>query len=159
MRWLASIYYGAMRRITKTSEGLRQLRKRCCRCGIHFFTSQSNRKRKDLRCPFGCRKERERETSNKRGLAHYRTPKGRQAKFELNRNRSLLSEQALTMDKATCPLEFTIPIELLRYVVLLVQLSGQPQVPRSEIESTAKEMLNWVRMMILRQRRLQDRGG
>jgi hypothetical protein len=67
---------------------LRQLRKRCCRCGIHFFTSESNRRRTDLMCPFGCREERVRERGNERGCRHYRTPRGRRTKAELNRKRS-----------------------------------------------------------------------
>lgn len=217
------MYYKVLRHITRTVGETRRVRKRCCRCGIHFFTSWSNRKRKDLMCPFGCRKEREREQGNKRGIKHYRTPKGRQKKSERNRKRSLLSKQmpkvenggvlqerdlmkgaaqgvptpvtqmtvALTSPAPPSPSKLStgaksceretssvpavsnsnaeknidpsspslLSAEVFQYISLLLQLSRGADVPRNELEAILKEMLDWAWMTILRQRRLQDRGG
>jgi len=61
---------------------------RCRYCGIRFLTHPCNACRRDLHCPFGCRKEHRRQCANRRSAEHYRTPKGRKHKKARNGQRS-----------------------------------------------------------------------
>jgi len=61
---------------------------RCCRCGIRFFTHPRNARRRNLRCPFGCRQHHRRQRGNERSRKHYQTAKGRENKQRLNGQRS-----------------------------------------------------------------------
>ncbi|MFO7957374.1 MAG: hypothetical protein R6X33_09765, partial [Candidatus Brocadiia bacterium] len=45
--------------------------------------------RRDLRCPFGCRKHHRRQSSNQRSAAYYRTAAGKRKKKRLNGRRQL----------------------------------------------------------------------
>lgn len=57
---------------------------RCVHCGIRFLTDYRNPHRKDLRCPFGCRRCHEREASNRRAAEYRQTPRGKRTRHELN---------------------------------------------------------------------------
>ena len=61
---------------------------RCRYCGIRFLTHPCNARRRDLHCPFGCRKEHRRQCANRRGAKHYQTAKGRRNKKARNGQRS-----------------------------------------------------------------------
>lgn len=61
---------------------------RCRYCGIRFLTHPCNARRRNLHCPFGCRKEHRRQCANRRSAKHYRTPKGRKNKKARNGQRS-----------------------------------------------------------------------
>jgi hypothetical protein len=61
---------------------------RCRYCGIRFLTHPCNARRRDLLCPFGCRKEHRRQSANRRSAEHYQTPKGRKNKKARNGQRS-----------------------------------------------------------------------
>lgn len=65
----------------------------CSHCGIRFLTHPRNARRRNLRCPFGCRQHDRRQRSRQRSTAYYQTAEGRQKKKRLNarRNRNLLS--------------------------------------------------------------------
>lgn len=56
----------------------------CVHCGIRFLADYRNPNRKDLRCPFGCRRCHEREASNRRAAKWRRTPLGKRIRHELN---------------------------------------------------------------------------
>lgn len=60
----------------------------CCHCGIRFLTHPRNARRRNLRCPFGCRRYHRRHRGNERSRKHYGTPKGRRNKKLLNGKRS-----------------------------------------------------------------------
>jgi hypothetical protein len=60
---------------------------RCRDCRIPFLTSPSNRRRKDIRCPFGCRERHRRDASHKRSRAYYQSTKGKARKRFLNQRR------------------------------------------------------------------------
>ena len=60
----------------------------CCHCGIRFLTHPRNARRRNLRCPFGCRTHHRRHRVNERSRKHYGTPKGRRNKKLLNGKRS-----------------------------------------------------------------------
>jgi hypothetical protein len=60
----------------------------CVYCGIRFLTHPRNAGRRDLRCPFGCRRQHRRECANRRSAAHYAKPEGKRAKKRYNLRRS-----------------------------------------------------------------------
>ena len=64
-----------LRSIVRTKAGLRQCLKRCRHCGIFFLTHRRNAKRRDLRCPFGCREAHRKGQSTRRSVAYYRADK------------------------------------------------------------------------------------
>jgi len=84
--WAAREYYSILKKLDEGISGI--LISRCCVCGIHFLTSNSNRGRRDLRCPFGCRVWHRRLFSIKRSLEYYQTEVGREKKKDLNKRRS-----------------------------------------------------------------------
>lgn len=59
----------------------------CAHCGIRFLTYPQNAHRRNLRCPFGCRRHHRRQRSNQRSAAYYRTPEGKKKKERLNARR------------------------------------------------------------------------
>ncbi len=61
---------------------------RCCHCGIRFFTHPRNRRRQDLRCPFGCRTHHGRQQANARSRKHSQTDAAKRKKKRLNSKRS-----------------------------------------------------------------------
>jgi hypothetical protein len=61
----------------------------CRLCQILFLTSSSNRYRRDLFCPFGCREADQRRRSHERSRSYYQSPEGKQAKRLLNQRRYL----------------------------------------------------------------------
>ena len=64
----------------------------CCHCGIRFFTHPRNRRRQDLRCPFGCRTHHRRQQGNARSRRHSQSDAAKRKKKRLNCQRSLLVE-------------------------------------------------------------------
>jgi hypothetical protein len=57
---------------------------RCVDCGIRFLADYRNPDRKDLRCPFGCRRCHEQKARNRRSAKYRQTPRGKRAKHALN---------------------------------------------------------------------------
>ena len=87
-RALARGYYACLRRAVRENPRLGRCRKRCGDCGIFFFADPRNAGCRDLRCPFGCRREHHRQDSTRRAGAYYATPGGRAKKKALNRRRA-----------------------------------------------------------------------
>jgi hypothetical protein len=75
----------------------------CFHCGIRFFTHPRNAKRRDLRCPFGCRKHRCRQCANARSRKYNQTLKGQANKKKLNIAARLRAEMAVSIDTAVPP--------------------------------------------------------
>ena len=59
----------------------------CIHCGIRFLTHPRNAGRRNLRCPFGCRRHHRRQCSNARSAAFYQTAEGRRKKKLFNARR------------------------------------------------------------------------
>jgi hypothetical protein len=59
----------------------------CVHCGIRFLTDPRNAGRRDLRCPFGCRRHHRQRCSYQRSVAYYRTTAGKRKKQRLNARR------------------------------------------------------------------------
>lgn len=87
IRVQVSRYYSKVRGISKTTRAKYRILTHCADCGICFLTASSNRGRKDIRCPFGCRKQHKKEASKKRVNEYRKTPKGKRNKEKLNENR------------------------------------------------------------------------
>ena len=79
---------------------------RCRYCGIRFLTHPCNARRRDLYCPFGCRKEHRRQGTNRRSAKYSRTPKGRKHKKARNGQRSCRAPSAHGVGQ---PVELTPP--------------------------------------------------
>lgn len=76
-------YYALLRQMVRRSDG-RLVLSRCVQCGIFFSTHSCNRGRRDLRCPFGCRREHERRTGLIRSRKHNASKRGRETKAANN---------------------------------------------------------------------------
>ena len=66
----------------------------CCHCGIRFFTHPRNARRRNLRCPFGCREHHRRQCANERSRKHYQTAEGKRNKKRLNGQRTKAGKDA-----------------------------------------------------------------
>ena len=64
----------------------------CCQCGIRFFTHPRNRRRQDLRCPFGCRTHHRRQQASARSRRYSQSEAAKRKKKRLNCRRSLVVE-------------------------------------------------------------------
>ena len=84
--------------ILKSHPKLRDCVAHCCHCGIRFLTYRCNRRRHDLRCPFGCREHHRRAQANARSRKCYQTPHGKKRKEERNALRSPIDQPELTAD-------------------------------------------------------------
>jgi hypothetical protein len=84
--------------ILESQPRLRDCVAHCCHCGIRFLTYRCNRRRRDLRCPFGCREHHRRAQANARSRKYYQTPQGKQRKEERNALRSPIDQPELTAD-------------------------------------------------------------
>lgn len=102
---------------------------RCKDCGIFFLCDVRNCRRKDLRCPFGCRKSHRTKSSARRSAAYYATQVGKDKKREQNaqRNRQnnnhLNAEESINTKAFISVVSHTITKEHLSYIQeLLVQI-------------------------------------
>ena len=66
---------------------LRKCLARCRHCRIFFLTHPRNARRRDLRCPFGCRQAHRKQASAQRSAAYYSDAAGKQRKSQLNQRR------------------------------------------------------------------------
>jgi len=69
-----------LRSVLRTHPYLRPCLCRCRECRIFFLTHPRNAGRRDLRCPFGCRKVHRKRNSTQRSVAYYRTAEGKEKK-------------------------------------------------------------------------------
>lgn len=76
-RWFVKEYYQTLRIVLKATPKNHRELTRCAHCGIYFLTAPSNRGRKDIRCPFGCREQHKKEASKYRSTAYYQTDDGK----------------------------------------------------------------------------------
>jgi len=79
----------------------------CCHCGIRFCTHPRNARRRDLRCPFGCREHHRRQRGNARSRKHGQTDKGRANKKKLNTAARIKDGQAALTDIALTDIALT----------------------------------------------------
>jgi len=82
---LVGQYYLLLRSVLRTKPLLRRCLVRCTHCRIYFLTHRCNAGRKDVGCPFGCRRVHRKQQSNERSVAYYRDPIGKKKKRALIR--------------------------------------------------------------------------
>jgi hypothetical protein len=84
---LVKEYYWVLRRALRAQPHLRPCLTRCRHCRIFFLTHPRNARRRDLRCPFGCRQAHRKRESTKRSVAYYSGELGRECRRIQNGNR------------------------------------------------------------------------
>jgi hypothetical protein len=80
-------YYVVLRSVLRSQSYLRRCLRRCQHCRIFFLTHPRNARRRDLRCPFGCRQSHRKRRSTERSVAYYRTAEGKAKKKMQNGKR------------------------------------------------------------------------
>lgn len=137
MRVLALEYYYVLGSVLRRNPELRRCCVRCHHCRIFFLTDPRNAGRKDLRCPFGCRKAHRKRQSARSSAAHYNTPSGKDKKRKLNQRRSLgltnhTVDSASEYDSANADIS-GVDDEVVEYVRVVTGLVEGRAVSREEI--------------------------
>jgi hypothetical protein len=83
----------------------------CCHCGIRFLTHPRNKRRTDLRCPFGCRQHHRRQLANARSRKYSRTARGARNKKRLNGRRSQVVPEREPSPACCTALQVDTPLE------------------------------------------------
>jgi hypothetical protein len=145
-------YYVELRSVLRNKPWLRKCQARCWHCGIFFLTDPRNAGRKDLGCPFGCRREHRRQESTRRSVAYYQEPEGKVKKQALNRQRRSRGRKAspVFVDPASASLR-----GILAYLCVLVGLIEGRRVHRWEVIGMLER--TWRQHRMVRTRRL-DQG-
>ncbi len=144
MAALVRQYYLLLRSVLRTKPLLRRCLVRCRHCRIFFLTHPCNAGRKDLGCPFGCRRAHRKQQSTVRSVAYYRDPIGKKKKRALNGKRAKLKSDG---DRsAACPAltrERFWPGDrlILEYVRMLVSSIEARSVSRTEIVQMLQRVL------------------
>jgi hypothetical protein len=81
-------YYVVLRSVLRSQSHLRRCLRRCRHCRIFFLTHPRNARRRDLRCPFGCRQAHRKRRSTERSVAYYATVEGKAKKKMQNGKRA-----------------------------------------------------------------------
>jgi hypothetical protein len=125
VRDLVLVYYALIRSGLRLHPHLWPYLKRCKHCRIYFFTDPRNKKRADLRCPFGCREAHRRENSTRRSVAYHREHKEKKA--ALNRRRYLVSARRQAQESPRAEESEAPRQPMLRHVRMLCSLiEGRP---------------------------------
>ena len=114
----------------------------CTHCGIRFLTHPRNAGRRNLRCPFGCRRHHRRQCSNGRSTAFYQTAEGKRKKKHLNARRQgkqvplavppqpdLHGQAPLAKESGTEELPVTVELRLEGVVLDESSLASSPMLP------------------------------
>ena len=158
MRWyhgkevgpLVLEYYWELRSVLRFKPGLRKCLARCRHCRIYFLCDPRNAGRRDLGCPFGCRRAYRRRESTRRSVAYYQEPEGKLKKQALNERRC---KDPPHPPAQSVPLPWPRPV--LDYVCMVVSLIEDRQVELWEVIAMLERTLRQHRMV--RTRRL-DQG-
>jgi hypothetical protein len=87
IRELVGQYYVVFRSLLRQKPRLRPYVRRCRHCRIFFLTHPRNAQRRDLSCPFGCRRAHRRQNSTRRSVEYYRSREGKAKKRLHNQRR------------------------------------------------------------------------
>ena len=145
MAALVGQYYVLLRSVLRTRPLLRRCLVRCRHCRIFFLTHPCNGGRKDLGCPFGCRKAHRKQQSTVRSVAYYRDAIGKKKKRGLNGKRAkpkgdgdrLAACRAAALESSSARWNRL----MLEYVRMLVSLIEARPVSRTEIVQMLQRVL------------------
>ena len=123
---------------------LRACLTRCRHCGIFFLTHPRNARRRNLRCPFGCRIAHRKQAAAQRSAAYYRGAEGKRKKSALNQrrrsqesiHRSQTPEGEVRPSKPPVVPASPVIIEHVRMVVSLIE--GRRVSRRAVLQMVAK---------------------
>ena len=123
---------------------LRACLTRCRHCGIFFLTHPRNARRRNLRCPFGCRIAHRKQAAAQRSAAYYRGAEGKRKKAALNQrrrsqqsiHRSQPPEREVRASKPPVVPANPVIIEHVRIVVSLIE--GRRVSRRAVLQMIAK---------------------
>jgi hypothetical protein len=116
---------------------------RCTQCHILFLTGPGNRRRQDLRCPFGCRDQHRRREAQKRSRAYYQTPVGKASKRKLNEHRYRRTTQVNHLAEKINPEEsLRWPNPFLQHVQFVVRVIDKKRMTLSQTEVLLIRLLN-----------------
>jgi hypothetical protein len=132
---LVGQYYVLLRSVLRTRPLLRRRLVRCRHCRIFFLTHPCNGGRKDLGCPFGCRKAHRKQQSTVRSVAYYRDAIGKKKKQALN------GKRAKPKSEGNRPAAGRWDPLMLEYVRMLVSLIEARSVSRAEILEMLRRVL------------------
>ena len=135
MAALVGQYYVLLRSVLRTRPLLRRCLVRCRHCRIFFLTHPCNGGRKDLGCPFGCRKAHRKQQSTVRSVAYYRDAIGKKKKQALN------GKRAKPKSQANRPAAGRWDPLMLEYVRMLVSLIEARSVSRAELLQMLQRVL------------------
>ena len=147
-------YYRVLRSVLRLKPWLRKCLARCRHCGIFFLTDRRNAGRRDLGCPFGCRRAHRQKLSTQRSVAYYREPEGRVTKKALNARRPKARPAARPARVVPVPTP-RWPPWLLDYVRVAVSLIEARRVSLEDVVAMLERTLRQHRMV--RTRRI-DQG-
>ena len=144
MAALVGQYYVLLRSVLRTKPLLRRCLVRCRHCRIFFLTHPCNAGRRDLGCPFGCRRAHRQQQSTVRSVAYYRDPTGKKKKRALNGKRAKLKSEGDC--RSACPAALESDSArwnglMLEYVRMLVSLIEARSVSRTEIVQMLQRVL------------------
>lgn len=123
-----------LRSVLRTHPPLRSCLCRCLECRIFFLTHPRNARRRDLRCPFGCRETHRRRKSTRRSVAYYRTAEGQEKKKLQNGKRGQGADpRRQPTEREGVPLD----ADIVRYLAMVITLIESRRVSKAEI----REML------------------
>jgi hypothetical protein len=122
---------------------------RCKHCGIYFITYYSNKNRKDLGCPFGCRQTHRKKSAARRSVEFYETAKGKTKKKLLNKGRSLIGTKQQSEAKQAKPKDRDFSISsrvhiernFMSYLRMLIRLIEGRRVDLKDIISLVDTIL------------------
>jgi len=132
---LVGQYYVLLRSVLRTRPLLRRCLVRCRHCRIFFLTHPCNGGRKDLGCPFGCRKAHRKQQSTVRSVAYYRDAIGKKKKQALN------GKRAKPKSEGNRPAAGRWDPLMLEYVRMLVSLIEARSVSLTEIVQMLQRVL------------------
>jgi hypothetical protein len=124
-------YYAVLRSVLRTQSYLRCCLRRCRHCRIFFLTHPRNARRRDLRCPFGCRQAHRKRRSTERSVAYYATVEGK-AKKKMQNGKRVRSGGGL----APVPPEagaLELHTGMVRYVAMVASLIEGRRVSEAEM--------------------------
>lgn len=156
-------YATALEALLRTCPHLEKLVCHCVHCGIIFLVHARNQGRKDVCCPFGCRKPYQKQQANKRSRAHYQIDKAKSNKKKLNELAYYLKVQlkrALKLSQSILPsLEpFTPPTHSIPLpppeiktapTLSTAQVKTQPSMPPSRpLANNFMRYLQWILRLV-----------
>jgi hypothetical protein len=124
-------YYVVLRSVLRSQSPLRRCLRRCRHCRIFFLTHPRNARRRDLRCPFGCRQAHRKRRSTERSVAYYTTVEGKTKKKMQNGKRVRSGGGPTPAPPEAGALE--LPAGMVRYVAIVASLIEGRRVSEAEM--------------------------